>query len=92
MAVSKDQVFLMQGQYITVVDGENSINPVIHQNVVVASSVDSAIELLSDQLPSFKVIGHATLEDYENTASKLRATLKGTNKEWPLITEPKLVQ
>lgn len=82
MAVQKNQVFLVQGQMERLVDGVAQRGPEIEQRVVVAQDARVAYEVLAANEPGFKPIGRATLQDYENAATKLRAAIKGDNVGW----------
>lgn len=86
MAIRKDQVFLIQGQVLYGDDGLQP-SPEIGQRVVVATNERMAYGLLAEKEPAFRPIGHATLQDYEATAAKLRAVLKGEDLSWDLLVE-----
>ncbi len=91
MAVSKEQVFLVQGQVVQVVAGVEQVAPEIVQRVVVARNSGAAMSLIQSQSPEFRALGYASLKEYEDTVAKLRATLKGTSTDWPMLMEPGLV-
>lgn len=88
VAVSKNQVYLMQGQSLLIVDEIKQAMPEIEQRVVVARDVQSAMNLIGNSVPEFRVVGYATLKEYEDTAAKLRATLNGVDTGWILLVEP----
>lgn len=86
-ALSKN-VFLVQGQLSKVVDGVTKTMPEIVQKVVVSANAENAVAWLKKVTPNFQLVGYASLEDYESTASKVRAVVEGVNHEFPLIVEP----
>lgn len=80
MAVAKSEVFLVQGHKA---DG----NGAIEQIVAVAESPDAMIEAVKAAKPELRLLGWATLEDYERTAARMREALKGEG-EWPVVMAP----
>lgn len=88
MAVMKTQVFLISGQYVRDVDGFQQLAPEIEQCVVIASDGPTAYKVIATNEPAFKPVGHATLQDYETAATKLRAVLKGETSGWKLLVAP----
>lgn len=88
VAAKKSQVFLVQGQFSQIVEGIERLAPEIEQFVVVAHDDRAAYGLLESSAPGFRPVGHATLEDYEETAGKLRATLRGDDIGWKLLVAP----
>lgn len=77
MAVAKSEVFLVQGQQN---DGDGSVV----QIVVVAKSMEAMAETVVNNRPDLRVVGFATLDDYERTAARIRDALKG-NGDWPVL-------
>jgi hypothetical protein len=88
VAVKKNQVFLVQGQFLKIMDGVDRLSPEIEQFVVVADDDRAAYKLVELNEPGFSPVGHATLEDYEKTAGQLRATLRGEDVGWKLLVAP----
>ena len=88
-ALSK-HVFLAQGQLSKVVDGVTKTMPEIVQQVVVSDNAESAMALVKKVTPNFQLVGYASLEDYETTATKIRAVVDGVSAEFPLLVEPQL--
>ncbi|CAG0987449.1 hypothetical protein RHDC4_02278 [Rhodocyclaceae bacterium] len=87
MAVAKNEVYLVQGQYQKV-EGQGR-DGAIEQVVVVAKSQESMLEAMKAAAPEFQAIGWATLEDYERTAARLRETLKGEGaNSWRVVVAP----
>lgn len=80
----------MQGQSVVLVDGEMKAKPEIEQRVVIARDDAAAMKLINELSREFKVIGYATLKEYEATVAKLRATLNGVDTGWKMIVEPGL--
>lgn len=87
MSVNAKHVFLVSGQrLVTVEGGSEKLSPDIEQCVVVANDDQEAYKALLSMEPNFRPLGCATLDDYESTAIKLRAVLKGDgNTGWKLI-------
>lgn len=87
MPVNANHVFLVSGQRLTDVAGENAtLSPEIMQCVVVANDATAAYKILESMESDFRPLGLATLADYESTASTLRAVLSGEAKSgWKLI-------
>lgn len=77
VAATKSQVFLVQGQMVMKVNGVDKYSPVIESCVVVAQDHVAAYSHLETVMPTFKPVGHASLQEYEDAASKLRSALKG---------------
>lgn len=77
VAATKSQVFLVQGQIVEKVAGIVKYSPVIESCVVVAQDHVAAYAHLEKVSPSFRVVGHASLQEYEDAAKKLRSALKG---------------
>ena len=86
MNVPKDKVYLVQGQ--RQIEGAEGLNGSIEQIIVVAQGSDAVSEILADSAPDFRMIGLATLKDYEATAAKIKAALGGKTKEWPVLIAP----
>lgn len=84
MNVTKKQVFLISGQKKLATDSAITMDGEVSQCVVVASDPDAAFALLREQDSSFMPIGHATLEDYESAAAKLRSALRGQDVGIPV--------
>ena len=64
----------------------------IEQCVVVANDGIEAYKTIESQEPTFRPLGFATLDDYESTATNLRAVLKGEGiKGWKLIIGERVV-
>lgn len=87
-ALSKN-VFLVQGQLLEVIDGVSKTMPEIVQQVVISDSADSAVALVKKTSPNFQLVGYASLEVYESTASKVCAVVEGVSFEFPLIVDAK---
>lgn len=90
MAVMKSQVFLVQGQYAT--SAGASLGGAIEQLVVVAADSDAMAGVVAARAPDFQPVGWATLENYEATAAKLRAALKGEQTGWRVLVAPGMVE
>ena len=86
MSVAKSEVFLVQGQRAKG-DG-NGLEGTIEQLVVVARNRDDVGEVLAANVPDFRMIGSATLKDYEATAERIRAVLDGKSTEWAMLVGP----
>lgn len=91
MAASKDQVFLVQGQMAQMRDGAKIILPEIRQWVIVAPNAEIMTQMVSETLPELGMVGYATLKEYEETAAKLRATLRGVDTGWKMVVAPELI-
>lgn len=88
MAVKKNQVFLVSGQLKEEDAGGARLAPEITQRVVVAEDAQAAHGLLASTEPAFRPVGHASLQDYEDAVTKLRATLKGDATGWTVLVAP----
>ena len=91
MSINAKHVFLVSGQrLVTGEDGGEKLSPDVEQCVVVANDGHEAYKTLESVESKFRPLGFATLDDYESTATKLRAALKGeVNTGWKLIlSEP----
>ena len=77
VAATKSQVFLVQGQAVEKINGIEKYSPVIESCVVVAQSHVAAYHHLKIASPNFMPVGHASLQEYEDAANKLRSALKG---------------
>jgi len=80
----------MQGQVIRNIDGADQLLPEVEQRVVVAFDESTAMKLLGDREPKFKLLGYATLKDYEDTALNIRAAVTGIDDKWVVYVEPGL--
>ena len=89
MRTLSKNVFLVQGQLSKVVDGKTKTMPGIVQQVVISANAESAMALVKKATPEFQLVGYASLEDYESTASKVRAVADGVSNEFPLLKDPK---
>ena len=77
----------LSGQRLVNVEGGGEkLSPDVDQLVVVADNGVEAYKALESMEPSFRPLGFATLDDYESTATQLRAVLKGEGTSgWKLI-------
>lgn len=91
MAVRKNEVFLISGQLLERMDGTQQLAPEVEQRVVVAPNDRVAYRFLSEQEPAFRPIGFATLQQFEESAAKLRATIQGKETGWKLLVAPGMV-
>lgn len=86
MATTAKHVFLISGQrQRSMPDGSMTLAPEIEQCIVVAQDDRAAYQSLAAADPDLQPVGHATLYEYERTAAKLRAALKGDETGWRLI-------
>ncbi len=86
MEVDAKHVFLVSGQRLVRGAGTDAtLTPGIDQHVVIAPNLQEACALLAAQYPDFRTLGSATLDDYEQAVSKIKATLKGKDTGWGLI-------
>lgn len=90
MIVNKKQVFLIQGQYANTVNGVAQISPEISQLVVVADNEQIISSIIAKHDRNFKLLGYASLQDYEDAVYKLRATLKGNDVGLQMLVDPVL--
>ena len=91
MSVNSKNIFLVSGQRLLAGSSEK-LSPIIEQCVVVANDGIEAYQAIESEEPSFRPLGFATLDDYESTATKLRAVLKGEGiKGWKLIIGDRVV-
>lgn len=88
MAAKTSEVFLVSGQLLRRVDGELVLAPEVEQCVVVARDIDHAYSAIAISEPAFRPMGHATLQDYENSATKVRAALGGDDVGWSVLLAP----
>jgi hypothetical protein len=84
--VSASSVFLVSGQRLR----PAGLHPVVEQCIVVATDVGAAYAELAATESDFQVLGSATLYEYELTASKLRAALRGEAVGWKLVVSANL--
>ncbi|MES2879187.1 MAG: hypothetical protein V4713_12255 [Pseudomonadota bacterium] len=88
MILNGKEVFLVSGQLReTKVGGRKGVSPRVEQRVVIAKDDLAAYNCLSAQEPDFSPLGHATLDDYEETARKVRAVVEGNSDVWKLYTQ-----
>ncbi len=90
MKTLSKHVFLVQGQLSKMVDGVTKTMPEIVQQVVVSENAESAMDLVKKATPEFQLVGYASLETYETTASKVRAVADGVSTEFPLLVDSKV--
>lgn len=88
MAVKKDQVLLVSGQLRLTGNESGHLAAEVIQRVVIAEDDKAAYQMLAVTEPQFFPIGHATLQQYEDVAAKLRATLKGDQTGWTILVAP----
>lgn len=88
VVINKDQVHLVQGQVKGEVNGVLQLLPGIVQRVVIAADDVSAFAALKESEPGFASLGSATLQDYEATAARLRAVVRGEDTGWPMLIAP----
>lgn len=87
MAVAKSEVYLVQGQRVAA--GGKGGDGAIEQVVVLAPSQEAMLEAIEAAEPGFRAVGWATLADYEDTAARLRETLKGKGEgAWRVVAAP----
>ena len=87
MSVNAKNVFLVSGQRMVLVEGVGeTLSPDVEQCVVIANDGREAYKTLESMEPGFHPLGFATLDNYESTATKMRAVLNGDqNVGWRLI-------
>jgi hypothetical protein len=86
VAILKSQVFLVQGRKVGN-EADRTQAGIIQQKVVVARNDQSVMRYIEHLDDEFKVVGFATLWEYEQTVAKIHATLNQQDTDWELLVE-----
>ena len=87
-SIDPGTVFLFSGQAVVQKVGDREgARPEVTQRVVVAEDAVVAAQRLAKHDPSFRILGYATLADYEETARRLRAVVEGNSTDWTILAD-----
>lgn len=78
MAINPANVFLISGQSMkSVAGGQLRLSPEMEECLVMASTAIEAYDFLTEQKPTFKILGCSTLADHQAAVAKIEAGLRG---------------